>query len=65
MTRKIILLTVLMSLVVINSTFSQEWQFSIEPDSLEGYVFYENVTELSNGNLLIPCSHAIRNTPQE
>ena len=54
-----------MSLVVINSTFSQEWQFSIEPDSLEGYAFYENVTELSNGNLLIPCSHAIRNTPQE
>ena len=49
----------------ISTTFSQEWQFSIEPDSLEGYVFYENVTELSNGNLLIPCSHAIRNTPQE
>ena len=65
MIRKVILFTVLMSLVGIKITYSQEWQFSIEPDSLEGYVFYENVTELSNGNLLIPCSHAIRNTPQE
>ena len=64
---KFIIKTAMLILLLcrINNTFSQEWQFSIEPDSLEGYVFYENVTELSNGNLLIPCSHAIRNTPQE
>ena len=64
---KFIIKTAMLILLLcrINITFSQEWQFSIEPDSLEGYVFYENVTELSNGNLLIPCSHAIRNTPQE
>ena len=65
MTRKIILLTVLMSLVVINSTFSQEWQFSIESDTLEGYGLTSNVTELSNGNLLMPCNHAFRYNPHE
>ncbi|MBQ3595089.1 MAG: T9SS type A sorting domain-containing protein, partial [Bacteroidales bacterium] len=65
MTRKIILFTVLMSLVGIKITFSQEWQFSIESDTLEGYGFTSNVTELSNGNLLMPCNHAFRYNPHE
>ncbi len=65
MTRKVILLTVLMSLVGIKITYSQEWQFSIESDTLEGYGFTSNVIELSNGNLLMPCNHAFRYNPHE
>lgn len=59
-TTMLILLLCRISIVI-----SQEWQFSVESDALEGYGITSNVTELSNGNLLIPCNHSIRNNPEE
>jgi len=64
--KKFIVLSILNILLCrISTTFSQEWQFSIESDTLEGYGFTSNVTELSNGNLLMPCNHAFRYNPHE
>ena len=49
----------------INVVFSQEWQCSIVADDLEYYDFLDQITELSNGNLLIPTGHYIRESTQE
>ena len=66
MKKFIVKTTVLILLICrISTTFSQEWQFSIESDTLEGYGLTSNVTELSNGNLLMPCNHAFRYNPNE
>ena len=67
MMRKVILLTVLMSLVGIKITSSQEWQCGIEweADALGYYRFLEKPTELSNGNLLVPTKYAFREDVQQ